>query len=125
VLSAETFRGNGDADADWKAPFGPRDQLGADYQESCSSFVLRYNYTVAIDAVSSRLAPGAPAPFARPMCGRAHLSSDVSEIKLVFSIRRVGRRRISRPVGTSRQPIHRRRWRVGRREPGVTGSADG
>jgi hypothetical protein len=27
VLSAETFRRDGDADADWEAPFGPRDQL--------------------------------------------------------------------------------------------------
>jgi hypothetical protein len=27
-----------------------------------------------------------PARYARPMCGRARLSSDVSEIKLVFSI---------------------------------------
>jgi hypothetical protein len=26
VLSAETFRRNGDADVDWKTPFGPRDQ---------------------------------------------------------------------------------------------------
>src|SRR3984893_9399867 len=27
VLSAETFRRDGDVDADWEAPFGPRDQL--------------------------------------------------------------------------------------------------
>jgi hypothetical protein len=27
VLSAETFRRDGDANADWEAPFGPRDQL--------------------------------------------------------------------------------------------------
>jgi hypothetical protein len=27
VLSAETFRRDGDADADWEAPLGTRDQL--------------------------------------------------------------------------------------------------
>jgi len=27
VLSAETFRRDGDADADWEAPFGYREQL--------------------------------------------------------------------------------------------------
>ena len=37
-------------------------------------------------AVSSPLAPAPRPPYARPMCGRARLSSDVSEIKLVFSI---------------------------------------
>jgi hypothetical protein len=34
----------------------------------------------------------------------ARLSSDASEIKLVFSTRRIGRPRIPRRVGTSRQP---------------------
>jgi hypothetical protein len=37
-------------------------------------------------AVSSRLAPAPRPRYARAMCGRARLSSDVSEIKLVFSI---------------------------------------
>jgi putative SOS response-associated peptidase YedK len=34
----------------------------------------------------SRLAPPSQPRYARAMCGRARLSSDVSEIKLVFSI---------------------------------------
>jgi putative SOS response-associated peptidase YedK len=34
----------------------------------------------------SRLAPPSRPRYARAMCGRARLSSDVSEIKLVFSI---------------------------------------
>jgi hypothetical protein len=34
----------------------------------------------------SRLAPASRPRYARAMCGRARLSSDVSEIKLVFSI---------------------------------------
>jgi hypothetical protein len=42
----------------------------------------------------------APAALCSPMCGRARLSSDVSEIKLVFSIRRTGPPRTSRPVGS-------------------------
>ena len=37
-------------------------------------------------AVSSRLAPPSRPRYARAMCGRARLSSDVSEIKLVFSV---------------------------------------
>ena len=37
-------------------------------------------------AVSSRLAPASRPRYALAMCGRARLSSDVSEIKLVFSI---------------------------------------
>jgi hypothetical protein len=37
-------------------------------------------------AVSNRLAPTSRPRYARAMCGRARLSSDVSEIKLVFSI---------------------------------------
>jgi hypothetical protein len=36
--------------------------------------------------VSSRFAPASRPRYDRAMCGRARLSSDVSEIKLVFSI---------------------------------------
>jgi hypothetical protein len=36
--------------------------------------------------LSSRLAPSSRSHYARAMCGRVRLSSDVSEIKLVFSI---------------------------------------
>jgi putative SOS response-associated peptidase YedK len=36
--------------------------------------------------MASRLAPACRPRYARAMCGRARLSSDVSEIKLVFSI---------------------------------------
>src|SRR6266403_1036142 len=51
----------------------------------CSSFVLIKNHTVA-PLCPARVAPAARPRYARVMCGRARLSSDVSEIKLVFSV---------------------------------------
>ena len=49
------------------------------------------------------------------MCGRVRLSSDVSEIKLVFSIRRIGRLPIFRRAGTWLRPTSSRRVRYDRR----------
>jgi hypothetical protein len=45
----------------------------------------RYDYTPR-PPVSSRLVPAPWPSYAWVMCGRVRLSSDVSEIKLVFSI---------------------------------------
>jgi hypothetical protein len=84
VLSAETFRRD-DADADWEAPFRPRDQCARIARHRVFLFCSKARLHGRC-AVSSRLAPAARPRYARAMCGRARLSSDVSEIKLVFSI---------------------------------------
>jgi len=85
VLSAETFGRDGDADADWEAPFGPRDQRARIARHRaflvCSLPRLHGRF-----AVSSRFGLRPNLAMLAAMCGRARLSSDVSEIKLVFSI---------------------------------------
>src|SRR5262249_28199622 len=54
--------------------------------------LLRWQFDTA--TLAHRCRQGASTPSS--MCGRARLSSDVSEIKLAFRILRSGRRRISR-----------------------------
>jgi putative SOS response-associated peptidase YedK len=85
VLLAETFRRDGDADADWKAPFGHRDHVAGIAGHSKFGFCsIKRSHSRPVG--SSRLAPAPRPGYARAMCGRVRLSSDVSEIKLVFSI---------------------------------------
>ena len=84
MLSAETFRRNGDADADWEAPFGTRDQRVRIARHS-----VPHLFFPTIARPLRRVQPLGRAPrprYAPAMCGRARLSSDVSEIKLAFSI---------------------------------------
>src|SRR5438552_5904275 len=79
VLSAETFRRDGDADADWEAPFGPCDQR-ARIARHRSSFVLTYDHTIASpcpaawrpQSGAAMLAPCVAAPVCPPTSARSN-----------------------------------------------------
>src|SRR5438128_1409497 len=79
VLLTETFRRDGDADADWKTPFGARDQLARIGGHRVPHLFARM-IARSLHRVQS-LGPEPRQRYARAMCGRARLSSDVSEIK--------------------------------------------
>jgi len=73
VLTAETFRRDGDAGAHWEAPFGPRNQRARICQASCSRFVPRYDYTVAASC-PARLGPPPAADPNGTACAKTPLA---------------------------------------------------
>ena len=69
MLSAETFRRDGDADADWETPFGHRDQLAR-----VARHLVPHSFWTTITRSRRRVQPlgarnSAPLCF-RVMCGR-------------------------------------------------------
>ena len=86
IALAEAARRNANPDSDGKAPFGHGDDLArvARHNESSHSVLNQGSHAALI--VSSLLGHLPGSAKVEPMCGRARLSSDVSEIKLVFSI---------------------------------------
>ena len=81
---AETLWRNADPDADRETLLGQCDHFARiTWHRVPRLFCPRSHSRFA---VSSRLGPASRPRYARAMYGRARLSSDVSEIKLVFSI---------------------------------------
>jgi SOS response associated peptidase (SRAP) len=81
---AETLWWNADPDADWETPLGQRDRFAW-----MTWHRVPRSFYPAITQPRRRVQPLGLDPrrrYSRAMCGRARLSSDVSEIKLVFSI---------------------------------------
>jgi hypothetical protein len=81
----KTVRRNAEPDADGEAPLGHRDYLAGVAGHISGSYFVPNRRSHACAIVSS-LGWSAWLGYGRNMCGSVRLSSDVSEIKLVFSI---------------------------------------